>query len=319
VDLYLLKRTWFSVAKTSASVSFQFDKRLPQGVVVNRNGATIGELVGDGTELSIEHGERVNNYFEVCLVIQNFTENSQYPIKDFGHTTTEYNNIYPLNLTTRLVVRAVHENVEFWCVNLTTSELSDTNTIMTFFPIVRYEDYENYEQEWYSHKTTSLVYTLGACYCFDLFLLVLFLIVLGKSVTSSKQKSVPIVAWLGIIFGVLCIFRIVFCFLWPVNGFGDNTVAEYAVFEIPTFLLFSAVILAIGYWRKLSKKKYVIFFLCLINPLFHIKLTTFSICAQHFQFQRNRQNINGCDCIGVAVGVEFLCDCDCSVCACDHS
>jgi hypothetical protein len=116
------------------------------------------------------------------------------------------------------------------------------------------EDYERVSKEYYSDQTVDLVYTLGACYCFDLVLFLLFLIVMIRSILRTK-KEIPIVAWIAVIFCILCIFRIVFCYLWPDGGFQDNPVAQYAVFEIPTFLLFSAVIIAIAFWRKLSRKR----------------------------------------------------------------
>jgi hypothetical protein len=260
IEFYLLKKSAFTVAKTSAFVSFQFDHKIAQGVVINENGATIGAIVGDGIEFIPEYPERIQSFYLCFLVSQNISELDMYPIKDFGYTTGSFSNIYPLEYNDRLLISPSLNSHEFWCANVTKTDFPTFNEEFRFFPIVRVDDYEQKEHNLYSFQTRVLLYTLGAFYCLDLLLLLIFLIYLFISIRHAKQKSVPIVAYLGSILCVLCIFRIVFCFLWPVNGFGDNSVAEYAVFEIPTFLLFSAVILAIGYWRKLSNKKYYFFF-----------------------------------------------------------
>jgi len=172
-------------------------------------------------------------------------------VKDFGYTTDAYDLIYPLNFN--VSVKIVEGVLVFWCVDVSTADVPISEGTIRLFPILRMENYQSQSREYYNDQTVALVYTLGACYCFDLVLFVLFLMVMLKSVYKTK-KEVPIVAWIALIFVILCIFRIVFCFLWPVGGFEDNPVAQYAVFEIPTFLLFSVVIIAIAFWRKLSRK-----------------------------------------------------------------
>ena len=49
-------------------------------------------------------------------------------------------------------------------------------------------------------------------------------------------------------------FRIVYCFLYVEDKFDE--VGEYVVFEIPTFLLFTGVLLVIMLFMQLSRKKY---------------------------------------------------------------
>ena len=70
---------------------------------------------------------------------------------------------------------------------------------------------------------------------------------------SLQGKDLPFATWMGIIFGAVCIFRIVFCFVYVDGGFSD--LSEYVIFEIPTFLLFSVVILVTTVFMRLSKKK----------------------------------------------------------------
>jgi hypothetical protein len=254
VNMSLVRSSTFSTSKSPPAVSFVFAREIPQGVTVNQNQATIGQLMGDGSILSFERLDRVS-HFEACLLIETETvADPAYTIQDFGYTTSSYEFIYPLNFN--VTNKTLDGTLLFWCVNVSVSLVPSSDDVIRLFPILRMEDYESESKEYFDDVAVDLVYTLGACYCFDLFLFVLFLCVMGYSILQSK-KSIPVVAWIALILSILCIFRIVFCFLWPVGGFQDNPVALYAVFEIPTFLLFSVVIIAIGFWRKLSRKRFI--------------------------------------------------------------
>ena len=254
VDMYLVRSSFFSNSKSAPAVSFVFANEIPQGVVVNQNKATVGQLMGDGSILTFSDVGRVV-HFEACLLIENVTvTNPSYTVKDFGYTTDAYDYIYPLNFN--VSVKIIEGVLEFWCVDVSTADVPISNGTIRLFPILRMENYQSQSKEYYNDQTVDLVHTLGACYCFDLVLLLLFLAVMFNSIRKTK-KEIPIVAWIAVIFIILCIFRIVFCFLWPDGGFEGNPVAQYAVFEIPTFLLFSVVIIAIAFWRKLSRKRFV--------------------------------------------------------------
>ena len=71
----------------------------------------------------------------------------------------------------------------------------------------------------------------------------------------QRGTTIPVVAYIAFIFTILCIFRVCFMFTYAAGAFDDNPLAEFAVFEIPTFLLFTTVILALGFWQKLVKQK----------------------------------------------------------------
>jgi len=253
VNMSLVRSSFFSASKSAPAVSFVFANEIPQGVTVNHNKATIGQIMGDGSILEFDRIDRVV-HFHACLLIQNDTTvNSQYTVKDFGYTTDNYDYIYPLNFN--VTPETVDGTLIFWCVDVNRSLVPlSSEGVIRLFPIVRMENYESQPKEYYNDQSVDLVYALGACYCFDLFLYILFLCVMFYSIVKTN-KNIPIVAWIALIFCVLCIFRIVFCFLWPVGGFDNKPVALYAVFEIPTFLLFSVVIIAIAFWRKLSRKR----------------------------------------------------------------
>ena len=92
--------------------------------------------------------------------------------------------------------------------------------------------------------------------------------------------------WLGVIFACVCVFRVVFCFVYIDDGFSE--LSEYVVFEIPTFLLFSGVILVICLFMRLSKKKFVdfcffLFFLFIYFILFLEKCIFFLVFIFFFR------------------------------------
>ena len=62
------------------------------------------------------------------------------------------------------------------------------------------------------------------------------------------------ITWLGVILAIVCVFRIVFCFIYVNDGF--SPLSEYVVFEIPTFLLFTGVLLVLLMFAQLSKKRF---------------------------------------------------------------
>ena len=117
------------------------------------------------------------------------------------------------------------------------------------------------EYEPISHRTESLVYTLAACYIFDLIIVSIYVGVMIKS-NTLKGNNVPMITYLGVILGIVCVIRIVFCFIYVDDGF--TALSEYLIFEIPTFLLFTGVILVIVLFMQLSKKKFVFFFLFIL-------------------------------------------------------
>ena len=259
-NLATIKQSWFASPDVDTAVSFQFEKARPLGIVVNDHRATVGELVGDGTEISFSRPEFVED-FQLCLLVT--TELSEddiarYPVRDFGYTTDEYDTIVPLGISNiKLGVNreeiGIKLEAEFWCAVVNHRMIPRGDDVIRVFPVYRSEKFREKSGDIYSDRAKALVYTLGALYLVDLVLLLVFIGVLGYELYTSK-KDAPVVAWIAIIFIILCIFRVVFCFLWAGEKLNDNEVAEYVMFEIPTFLLFTTVILCIGFWRKLSKK-----------------------------------------------------------------
>jgi hypothetical protein len=91
-----------------------------------------------------------------------------------------------------------------------------------------------------------------------LLLLVFFLVnVAYLRVKGGSDFTVPFVTYVVVFFTLLCIFRIVYIFMLPSGTLNDNLVADYALAEIPTFLLFSAMALLLGLWFSLGHQKFM--------------------------------------------------------------
>ena len=62
-------------------------------MVINQKEATVGEVLGDGLVLTFSDPSVIEE-FDVCLRLT--TEGGEYNVRDFGYTTEELENIYPL-------------------------------------------------------------------------------------------------------------------------------------------------------------------------------------------------------------------------------
>ena len=249
VTLSVVSEAWFVVPPPRPSISFEFEDKPQRGIVLNQKGATVGILCGDGSVLSFSVVENVNS-FSVCLLISDDTlsKSSKYPILDFGYSEEPIGTIYPLGLSN--VNSTTVFGSPFLCATVVVSDVPVDGNIIRLFPIQRAEDYETEEEDYTSRKTRALMYTLGVCYCICFVLLCFYLVNFFQSI--SKAPMLGIISFLLVI---LCIFRVVFMFGYPNGIFDGNELAEFVVFEIPTFLLFSVVITSIFFWKKLVTRK----------------------------------------------------------------
>ena len=78
------------------------------------------------------------------------------------------------------------------------------------FPIKRVENFESQEEDYTSQKTRALMYTLGVCYCICFVLLGFY--VVWFFLTGLRS---PMLGIISILLVILCVFRIVFMFGYP--------------------------------------------------------------------------------------------------------
>jgi hypothetical protein len=195
----------------------------------------------------------------VCLRVVGLPD-GEYTTRDFGYSSSLYDIIYPLGLTE--VETAAFPQAEFWCANVSYASVPTEDGIVRLYPIARYEDYEDVTDPYVSHETKSLMYTLGACYALDLSIFLLYLF----NAITDRENPIPMLIPLSFLFICLCVFRICYMYMYPRGVFDGDPLSEYIVFEIPTFLLFSVVVISIAFWHILSKNK-PIFFLEAKNTL----------------------------------------------------
>ena len=247
VNLSIVSEAWFVIPPPRPSISFEFEDKPQRGIVLNqKSSSTVGVLRGDGTVLSFSMLSNVRS-FSVCLLVSG-TNISKYPIPDFGYSKKPVGSIYPLgisNLNTTFVFGS-----QFWCGTIDVDNIPTDGNTIRLYPISRVENFEDKDEEYTSLQTRALMYTLGVCYCICLVLLVFYLINF-----SRRPGKTTMLAIISVLLSILCVFRIVFMFGYPNAIFEGNELAEFVVFEIPTFLLFSVVICSIYFWKKLSGKR----------------------------------------------------------------
>ena len=251
-NLSIVSKAWFIIPPPRPSILFEFEDKPQRGIVLNHKGSTVGVLRGDGSVLSFASLSNVDSIHVCLLVSQNTTDySSKYPVADFGYSKTSTGTIYPLGLEN--IELSITFDSEFWCSRIVLDDTPTTGTVIRLYPISRVDHYENKDDEYTSRKTRALMYTLGVCYCLCLVGLILYLVNLSRSTRLSWM-----LAFISIMLTFLCIFRIIFMFGYPNALFENNELAEFVVFEIPTFLLFSVVIISIYFWKRLVKKGFFI-------------------------------------------------------------
>ena len=253
--LSVVERNWVTANTARTSVSFQFQEKEEITFVRNSAGQSVGRVIGNGASVAATNAD-VIGHVQLCLAIELERNASKYPQLDFGYSDDDLDLVTPLqlqNVTTEVIQEVTLLCASFLFNELPTYQEEDLREII-LFPIETVSDPENYDPDYLDSTTEALVYTLAALYLIDFVLLGLFLYNMIIEVTS-RRTAIPIVAYVACIFFVLCIFRICYMFIYAAGGFDDNPLADFAVFEIPTFLLFTTVILALGFWQKLVKQK----------------------------------------------------------------
>ena len=251
MNLSIVSEAWFVNPPPRPSISFEFEEKPTRGIVLNKKGATVGVLRGAGSVLSFTTLASMKS-FTVCLLVREAEDSpKEGRVPDFGYSVTPTGTIYPLGLQNINV--SISFDSEFWCSSIKIADVprsKENENVVRLYPISRDVEYENSDADYTSHKTRALMYTLGVCYCICFVCFVFYLI---NFVLLSRRSEM-----LGIIsvsFVLLCIFRVIFMFGYPNALFEDNELAEFVVFEIPTFLLFSVVIVSIFFWKRLIVRK----------------------------------------------------------------
>ena len=264
IRLSVIDRSWVTATTSKASVSFQFQTKRDTTFVRNEHGVSVGRVLGNGASITIDVPETVK-YMQLCVALEIERDARRYPVVDFGTADQALTTITPIEAQNVTITEIL--GIQFACAFLdyssfhltprpslfNSSDFSSWRNAI-FFPIETVEDPDSFDPDYLDSSTEGLVYTLAALFLLDLVLLTLFLINMSREILK-RGTAIPVVAYIAFIFTILCIFRICFMFIYAAGAFDDNPLAEFVVFEIPTFLLFTTVILALGFWQKLVKQK----------------------------------------------------------------
>ena len=215
-----IDKSVFNEVVLTQSVSFniaQREKHLATRVV-NQQGGRIGQLLGDGCKVSFSPENLPQPiHYTMCLLTSVVYSSSDFPILDIGFTDADFQYIYPYQVADKLFVYIDSLNTSYICANITRELIANISLLVgntssrTFFPIALISDWQNQKDNTYSATTIALCYTLGALFCFDLFLLTIFFILVGMSV--GRGKGAPVAFWVAVLFAILCVFRICYTFM----------------------------------------------------------------------------------------------------------
>ena len=252
----------------------------------------MGSLLGDGIEITFlfedfhTKGIEVVEEFEVCLN-QHFRDGG-------GNGATEWENRTSLDLSSENdglnegeigdfailqddgTLRVLYMDVRrqgfsgylYYCGVVHDVEwllAEGSGSSFSLFPVARLD--EANDQEVHSDQARILAYVLCG------FFLALLLFYLGLFVKNSLMFRTVLGLVVPILFVLLCVFRAVFFLLWAQGEFNENEVAEYIVFETPTFLLLALLLLLISCWKSISTEKARFVFLFLFSPSLFLVLT----------------------------------------------
>ena len=258
VEVFLHSRDGYTYTIPNPSIALQFEEPRKFGVIVNDQLATVGSLAGDGAEISFfdptpsaSSSSPLSSLesFELCLYVRgkDSTWKEEFTVPDFalfvgkGEILVLFVNIEKVEIN----------GYSFWCSTINNMEALievGEQESATIFPVWRQKNAE--EQNIHSDRAIILAYILAGCFwTLFLFYSALFL----RNLVVSRTLLGAVVPML---FLLVCTFRGVFFILWAQGILDDDEVAEYLLFETPTFLLMLLLLVFIHCWKSISLRQF---------------------------------------------------------------
>ena len=239
VSIEQLSASALTIPPQPPSVTFQL-ATLPSlsSYVQSPSGNPVGTIQSSGQIFKLP-GSPVEIAVNLCIAIANLSNPlpDTWTVPDFATGRHGY-VIHPLLLN---VTQRIHDGALYWCGDILIGDG------LTVFAVVRAPtDQWDAIDASYSDETLALTYLLAALYSICLGILVLH----GCYTLSLRSKNVievlPIWFYSSLALIALCVFRIVYLFAYPSGTWENNEVANFIVFELPTFLYLTAFILLLG-------------------------------------------------------------------------
>src|SRR3990167_3772573 len=174
ISVGILRASYFHVPPPPGQASFAIaeyrDKPDPT-IVTNRNGATVGKLVGDGFQFGLYKGDQTLEPFQLCVIVSDVMPyDSRYAI-DFGSTTPDYKAIIPVGMNESQI--EVRESIlkdgtrgQEICAVFDPEALVLVAGTLSVFPVYRLaDDWESEDDEDFNQTTVILLWGLGGFYC----------------------------------------------------------------------------------------------------------------------------------------------------------
>ena len=121
----------------------------------------------------------------------------------------------------------------YWCGNVSRARGFPS---LNFFAVLRDPDFAAQHYDPYSPLAVDLSHALGALFAALLALTLLFVLWLQHRAPAFYTYFLTVPCFLS-----LCVFRVVYCFALPSLVWVDRSLASFVVFELPTFLYFTAL------------------------------------------------------------------------------
>ena len=215
--------------------------------VVDSNGQPIGYVAGNGMRLSADTMSNVNG-FKYCQPITRHVDGLGKYVYDFGYSDASLLTVLPLHLNQSNINIEIVGNSSILCGALRQRDIPSDNQNLIVFPILRLADDRDGDDQEYSTTSLALIYTLGALYASCLLFLVVFVAASFWWWKQNKFAShASLIFFTGLFFLFLSVFRVIYCFGYPSDVWSDP-VANYAVFELPTFFYITSFSCVLVVW-----------------------------------------------------------------------
>ena len=221
---------------TSVTLSFvEISKQTNKyAVVINNNGATVGQVIGNGVEFIVfVELETTQSPFpievgKVCLTVRDSTfsdETDQYTVYDFG-LENDNKKLIPFGFNLTLSTFSI-------C-----SEFNVTGNNTRVYPILRYENYEDRTNERFTTAEEGVIFASAGLYLLSI-MIATFLFAVPVTIQGG------LVVNFAICFHCLLLYLVrgVYFFLLGFEVVPDESnenIADYILIEIPTYFYMGA-------------------------------------------------------------------------------
>ncbi|EGC32582.1 hypothetical protein DICPUDRAFT_81582 [Dictyostelium purpureum] len=230
-----------TTAQTLSSNFVSYKKPNNYGVMNDQN-AIIGTILGDGVTINTQ-GVSI---LSICLQYNGTKYSNEYKVYDFAMASSS-TPLRPMELETFTVLTT--DGVRLLCGNIT-----NFTEDKSFFPIIRFESYIDESKEYFDKTAQGLIYTLAVIFLLtSLWGIFQITMVFVKKYKGIEQ--IRLVHFLILIVTLFILVRTIYFFIIPSGVLQNNSVGDYVLVVLPTFIYFTAFTIIISLWYMIVSSK----------------------------------------------------------------